>query len=126
LHRLTKVGLATVACLALLAAAAFAELPRAGTFEGTSTANDTLTFEVASRHKIDKITIDTYCSEPLKYRDVKVNDRGRFHAKHEIVPGVSSDEIKGKFTTRTQAEGTLYTVFCNGDLRDYTVTRTGG
>ena len=108
-------GLALVLVLSLSGIAG-AATPFKGVFTGSSDAGHSVRIEVEQTSEIALLKVKDACDTIYKWRGVKVNDEGGFVAKKPIegFPSMNEIKVKGSFTRRSVAKGTIEQVTCEG------------
>jgi hypothetical protein len=116
-HRLTTMWLAALTALVLTASLAVAASPQKGTYKGTTDpSGKTITIKV-DRNKNVKVG---YCHYSMK---AKVKPSGKFTAAHNG-PGGVYVSVKGKFTNKSTAKGTITVDFlCDAEGEAFTAKR---
>jgi hypothetical protein len=116
-HRLTTILLTALTALVLTASLALAASPRRGTYKGTT---DPSGKTIAIKVDRDKNVKVNYCNYSMK---AKVKPSGRFTAAHNG-PGGVYVAVKGKFTDRRTAKGTITVDYlCSAQGETYTAKR---
>jgi hypothetical protein len=122
MSRVIKIVGFALACTFVVASVALAALPRPGReYKGTAVPEDggklgeyKVKLVAETGHKLSAVRVEDDCGIVTKWRNVNVNDEGKFRAtKSNDFYGENYFKITGKFVSRGRATGKVDGLACD-------------
>jgi len=115
LSRIVPVVTAAMLSALFFPAPAYAALPRPDTvYAGPTTLDGKVRIVAETKRNLELVKVTDECGVVTKWRNVEVQDTGKFRAVKKQ-SGFVVSKIVGEFTTRDLAQGTFSQVTCNGN-----------